>query len=237
MENMDNQEQNQQEPVVKAKKNSKLKMFGLTILALAIIAVGWYFLYFTQTPEYSINAVRESIVKHDVSTFKKHVDLDSLLGRGYDDVIAAAIATDEKLAKDNFSKNLIEGLAKMFKGMVIAEGKDGILRYVETGKWEKDDAKKPPQQAQKSNTPSAKNVTEQTGLSDATFKGIAYSKQDGNIANVGAKVLLKDSNQEVIIDAKLRKLSDGTWQIVEISNLKDIIIQADKAKKAKQAAK
>ena len=230
MDNTDNQQEKQPE-VVTAKKNSKLKMFGITMLSLAIIAIGWYFLYFTKTPEYSLNAVRESIAKHDVGTFKKHVDLDSLLGRGYDDVIAAAIATDEKLAKDNFSKNLIEGLAKMFKGMVVAEGKDGILRYVETGKWEKDDAKQPTQQ-QKQNTPSAKNITEQTGLNDATFKGIAYTKQEGNTANVGAKVLLKDSNQEVIIDAKLRKLSDGSWQVVEISNLKDIIIQADKAKKA-----
>lgn len=237
MENPDKQLVEQtavSEPVatVPPKKNNKVKMFGLTLLALVIIATAWYFLYFTKTPEYAVNKVRESVVNHDVATFKKHVDLDTLLARAYDDMIAALIASDPKLANDNFSRSFIEGLSKIFKGMVVTEGKDGVLRYVQTGKWERPEDVKP--QAGKSPTPNIKDMTKNTGLSDASFKGIAYSKKDGKVANIGAIVLLKENNKEVVLDVKMRQLPDGSWQISEISNLKDFILEADKAKKAKK---
>ena len=33
----------------------------------------------------------------------------------------------------------------------------------------------------------------------------------------------------------MRQLDDGTWQILEISNLKDYLLELDKARKAKLA--
>ena len=236
MENSDKAEleteKAEQLPVTAPKKNSKLKMFGITLASLVVIAAAWYFLYFTKTPEYAVNRVRESIVKHDVATFKKHVDLDSLLGRAFEDMIAALIASDPKLANDSFSRSFVEGLAKIFKGMVVSEGKDGILRYVETGKWERPDDPSRPAQGGKSPAPSVKDMTKNTGLNDASFKGIAYSKQDGNTANIGAKIFLNKEKREFVLDVKMRKLADGSWQISEISNLKDFILEAEKARKA-----
>lgn len=240
MENMDKQEQTAElvttttpvAPVVP--KKNKIKMFAVTVLAIAIIAVAWYFLYFTKTPEHSLNTVRTAVVNHDVETFKKHVDLDSLLAHGYDDMIAAMIAGDEKLANDNFSRNFVEGLAKLFKGMMVAEGKDSILRYVETGKVERPGEAQGQAQAKTSPAPSVKNMAKQTGLDDASFKGLAYSKQDGDIANVGIKFLLPKDQQEIVLDVKMRRLKDGNWQIVEISNLKEFILQVEQNKKNKK---
>lgn len=238
MENMDKQEQTTElvtttTPAAPlAPKKNKTKMFAITVLAIAIIAVAWYFLYFTKTPEHSLNTVRTAVANHDVETFKKHVDLDSLLSHGYDEMIAAMIASDEKLANDNFSRNFVEGLAKLFKGMMVAEGKDSILRYVETGKVERPGGAQV--QAKQSPAPSVKDMAKQTGLDDASFKGLAYSKQDGDIANVGIKFLLPKDQQEVVLDVKMRRLKDGNWQIVEISNLKEFILQVEQNKKNKK---
>lgn len=234
---MDNTEHQDNQTVLEPapnKNSSKVKMLGITLLSIAVIALAWYFLYFTKTPEYSLNAVRASIVNHEVDTFKKYVDVDSLLSHGYDDTIAAYIASEPKLSQDNFSKSLVEGLAKLFKGMAITEGKESILRYVETGKLEKEDAIKTTGSTP-ANTPSTKNVVEQTGLKDASFRGLAYTKIDGKVANVGLKILVKETNQEVVVDVKMQKLSDGSWRIVQITNLKDLLLKANEIKNSKDA--
>lgn len=214
------------------KKHRKRTMFGFTLLALAIIAGAWYFLYFTKTPEYSLNNIRKAVVKHDVSLFKKHVDLDNLLAHGYDDVLSVLISTDQKLANDSRSRVLVESLAQILKGMLVAEGKYSVLRYVETGKWDQQNNNK--QTPSKSPTPSVKEITKDTGLNDAEFKGVAYIKTDANTTNIGTKFLLKGSSQEVVLDVKMRKLPDGSWQVAEITNLKEFLLEAYKAKKVQK---
>ena len=52
---------------------SKKKIIIAVLVAIVAIALGWYFLYFTKTPVYSLNLAREAVEKHDVNAFKKHV--------------------------------------------------------------------------------------------------------------------------------------------------------------------
>ena len=56
----------------------KQKKIGLGLIILILCAIAYYFLYFIKTPAYSIKIIQESIQKHDVATFEKHVDLDTL---------------------------------------------------------------------------------------------------------------------------------------------------------------
>ena len=83
---------------------SKKKLFIAALVAVVAIVVGWYFLYFTKTPVYSLNLAREAVEKHDVNAFKKHVDVDSIIGSGYDDVVAMQLEDPE--IKDNPLKGL-----------------------------------------------------------------------------------------------------------------------------------
>ena len=83
---------------------SKKKIIIAALVAIVAIALGWYFLYFTKTPVYSLNLAREAVEKHDVNAFKKHVDVDSIIGSGYDDVVAMQLEDPE--IKDNPLKGL-----------------------------------------------------------------------------------------------------------------------------------
>ena len=91
---------------------SKKKIIIAVLVAIVAIALGWYFLYFTKTPVYSLNLAREAVEKHDVNAFKKHVDVDSIIGSGYDDVVAMQLEDPE--IKDNPLKGLAE---VMFQGL------------------------------------------------------------------------------------------------------------------------
>ena len=91
---------------------SKKKIIIAALVAIVAIALGWYFLYFTKTPVYSLNLAREAVEKHDVNAFKKHVDVDSIIGSGYDDVVAMQLEDPE--IKDNPLKGLAE---VMFQGL------------------------------------------------------------------------------------------------------------------------
>ena len=65
--------------------NKKKLIFGGVILVLVLVAA-WYFMYFTKTPGYALNQAREAYTKHDVATFKKYVDVESIVGSGYERV-------------------------------------------------------------------------------------------------------------------------------------------------------
>ena len=55
--------------------SSNAKKIGLGIVIAILCAIAFYFLYWIKTPAYSLNIIRESVVKHDVATFEKLRDL------------------------------------------------------------------------------------------------------------------------------------------------------------------
>lgn len=91
---------------------SKKKLFIAALVAVVAIILGWYFLYFTKTPVYSLNLAREAVEKHDVNAFKKHVDMDSIIGSSYDDVVAMQLEDPE--IKNSPFRDLAE---VMFQGL------------------------------------------------------------------------------------------------------------------------
>lgn len=191
-------------------------------IAAAVLAAGvaWYFLYFIKTPEYSLGLVQQAVQKHDVAAFNKHVDLEGLVSRGFDDLIESALAQDENL--DEMQKNMALGFAKLMKGAVVTECKGAVTRYVETGSWNAADG----QQAQKKLD--AGQVADKTGLKDSAYRGIAYTNREGATATVGVRLFNEKRKQEIVVDVRMRELGDGSWQIAEIANLKKLLEEAQK---------
>jgi hypothetical protein len=111
--------------------------------------------------------------------------------------------------------------------------KDGIKRYVETGKFEADEQTKPGQpgsNTNKSEKVSSKEMRDKAGLANTNFRGFAYTKKDGKTAIVGVKLWEEQVGQEFILDLRMRELDDGTWQLAEIANLPSYLAKLDKAK-------
>lgn len=223
--------ENNTEIISETKPPVSKRLIGIMLVVCLLVgSIAWYFLYFIKTPEYSLNIIKESVAKHDVIKFKKHVDLDSTLSRGYDDLILAMIESDKTMSLEG--KAFVGGFAQLFKQPIVGALKDGIMRFVETGKWEDE---KDVQATNKNNKESQQNINpdkviDQSGLKNSSFRGIAYTRKDGKTATVGLKVFENEANKEFILDIKMREIDDGTWQVAEISNLKDYISGVEKAK-------
>lgn len=207
---------------------SKIKLISIITLICIIATSAWYFVYYTKTPEYSLGLIKESVEKHDVAKFNKHVDLDSILSRGYDDLFSAMIESDKSMSSQG--KSFIAGFAQMFKATFINGFKDNIKRYVETGSWEEKQSQDDTSKNAQSNKSPDKISSSTSNLKKSDFKGIAYTKKDGKVATIGLKLYDKDINKESILDVKMRELDDGTWQVAELANLKEYILSIENEK-------
>ena len=65
---------------LKKKKRKKIAL-GAALAVLAGAVSGWYFLYYTRTPQYAVKLIRESVNKHDIVTFQDHTDLTRVVER------------------------------------------------------------------------------------------------------------------------------------------------------------
>ena len=190
---------------------SKKKLFIAALVAVVAIVLGWYFLYFTKTPVYSLNLAHEAVEKHDVNAFKKHVDMDSIIGSGYDDVVAMQLEDPE--IKNSPFKDLAEVMFQGLKPKIVPILSNEIYNAI---------AKQPESSEQNAREKQAADeMKEKTGVKDLEFKSIGSATVDGNSAVVPVTFNSKELNQDVTFNLAMKKLDDGTWQAVKINNFKE----------------
>ena len=200
---------------------SKKKLFIAALVAVVAIVLGWYFLYFTKTPVYSLNLAREAVEKHDVNAFKKHVDMDSIIGSGYDDVVAIQLEDPE--IKNSPLKDLAEVMFQGLKPKIVPILSNEIYNAI---------AKQPESSEQNAREKQAADeMKEKTGVKDLEFKSIGSATVDENSAVVPVTFNSKELNQDVTFNLAMKKLDDGTWQAVKINNFKEFLILVEQHEK------
>lgn len=200
---------------------SKKKLFIATLVAVVAIVLGWYFLYFTKTPVYSLNLAREAVEKHDVNAFKKHVDMDSIIGSSYDDVVAMQLEDPE--IKNSPFKDLAEVMFQGLKPKIVPILSNEIYNAI---------AKQPERSEQNAREKQAADeMKEKTGVKDLEFKSIGSATVDGNSAVVPVTFNSKELNQDVTFNLAMKKLDDGTWQAVKINNFKEFLALVEQHEK------
>ena len=200
---------------------SKKKLFIAALVAVVAIVLGWYFLYFTKTPVYSLNLAREAVEKHDVNPFKKHVDMDSIIGSSYDDVVAMQLEDPE--IKNSPFKDLAEVMFQGLKPKIVPILSNEIYNAI---------AKQPESSEQNAREKQAADeMKEKTGVKDLEFKSIGSATVDGNSAVVPVTFNSKELNQDVTFNLAMKKLDDGTWQAVKINNIKEFLILVEQHEK------
>ena len=200
---------------------SKKKLFIAALVAVVAIVLGWYFLYFTKTPVYSLNLAREAVEKHDVNAFKKHVDMDSIIGSSYDDVVAMQLEDPE--IKNSPLKDLAEVMFQGLKPKIVPILSNEIYNAI---------AKQPERSEQNAREKQAADeMKEKTGVKDLEFKSIGSATVDGNSAVVPVTFNSKELNQDVTFNLAMKKLDDGTWQAVKINNFKEFLALVEQHEK------
>ena len=196
--------------------NKKKLIFGGVILVLVLVAA-WYFMYFTKTPGYASNQAREAYTKHDVATFKKYVDVESIVGSGYDDFVAVAMESPE--IKDNPMNGLASAMFQGMKGQIVPIVSSEI--YSSVGKKLEGDLPSAQDKA------AAEKVRQDSGIDDLTFKDIGSVKENGDSAVVPVTFTSKSLNQDFTFEIAMEKKA-GNWKAVKVNNFKDFLKLVEK---------
>ena len=199
------------------------KILQILIAVLVVICGGmaWYFMYYTKTPTYSLYLIRDAFQKHDIQTFKQHVDLDRTISRLVDDYFSYELKNDPEM-KNNPFKGLAEGIVNVAKPAMVSALKDKVIRMAE-GDISDNQKSQPTVGNNTTNTAPVENLN----VSAIDYKGIAYEKQDGKIAIVGIKAVDPQLFDDFTFDIKMSELNDGKWQIVEVANAKEYFTKRD----------
>ncbi len=201
------------------------KKLGAAALILVLILAGagvWYFSHYTKTPMYSLGIVKKAVEDHDTVTFRKHVDLDSILTRSVDDIIAFAGKDPTAPALES---DLSSSIFAALKPALVNGLKMSILESVEKGR---DPAKSSGNQAADPG-----EVARRAGLRDITFRGITDTREQGDEALAGVKISEPDIG-DYVLNLRMKRLEDRTWKITEVMNLRDYLIDLDKSRKDAQ---
>lgn len=202
----------------------KRPILPFVLIALLILAAGgggyWYW---TTTPQYSINRISSSIEQHDLSAFKKYVDIESVTGRAVSQLMES-IMKDPNAVHNDF-EGFAQGLVETFKPQLVKIITNELESYIETGEFK----------SEKENELegfSLQQIGKKAGGNSATVKGTSYVKKEGKIAIVGLEVNLPDYNTSVVVDLKMRDRGNY-WQLAEISNFGQMITKLNQLEQAK----
>lgn len=212
--------------------NKKTGIIAGIIVAVLIIGGIAGYMYYKRTPTYTFDLIKTSVEKHDWDTFSKHVDTKNVISTSYDAFVEGAMESDEDMDED--IKGMASGFAKLLKPSIVDALNQEVEQWVKTGEKKEPEKKADSKDEQKAQN-AANNMTKETGFDKSKFKGVSYTKNDGDFSLVGITIEDSQLKKDFTLELKMRQLDDGTWQILEISNLKDYLLELDKARKAKLA--
>ena len=188
------------------------------------------YMYYKRTPTYTFNLIKTSVEKHDWDTFSKHVDTKNVISTSYDAFLESAMESEDDVDED--MKGMVSGFAKLLKPGIVEALNDEVEQWVKTGE-KKEPEKKAGSKDEQNAQNAAENMTKETGFDTSSFKGVTYTKDDGDFSLVGITIEASQLKKDFTLELKMRQLDDGTWQILEISNLKEYLLELDKARKEK----
>ena len=223
-----------------------LKKIGLGLLAVVILGVAFFFFYVVKTPHYSLYLIHEAVQNHDTAMFEQHVDLDSIYGKGIDDLIASAVKGQKSIGLDFFTA----GILKLVKPTVVHTLRDSTLESVrkapdketiQSGQnsngqaSQKEDDKAKKKNKKENSIPLLKKMKERVDVSNLRIKDASVTQNENNTADIAAVLHNIKLNKDFNVKMRMTKLYNGEWQIKEITNFVEFLTEVEEA--TKQAVK
>lgn len=206
------------------------KHFLISFIVIAILAgLAYYFLYYTKTPTYALNAAHTSYQEHNLQKFERYVDINSVMDSAFNDIIKA----ESQINNDNiFSNPFALGILHMLKpsvvDLMIQETRTKIVN-------EKNFLDKEKQIVDPVPDAMKKNMERRIPLAQIEIVNFKISKVENDYAVANIVLHLKDLKQNFIADVLLEKNTKNDWQIKKINNLSELVVQIDAAKKTNLA--
>ena len=191
----------------------KVLLFAL----LLALAGGGYYYYRTLKggPSGSLVAAAAAVQTHDMASFEKYVDVTSVTSHLVDDVTQQGSPLTSLMPGGSL---LMGGAMKMLKPALAKAAHNEVQRYVETGSLEAAQAAAPKRLVNVSLTGLASKVVSP----DSEFKGVKYTREEGDNAFVGLEVTQPRYDTTMVVEVKMRRQGDH-WQMTQITNSGELL--------------
>ncbi len=193
-----------------------MKKLLLFALLLALVGGGYYY-YRTLKggPSGSLVAAAAAVQTHDMGTFEKYVDINSVTSHLVDDVTQQSSMLTSLMPGGSL---LMGGAIRLLKPTLAKAAHNEVQRYVETGSLEAAAAAAPKRLVNISLTGLAGKVVSP----DSEFKGVKYTREEGDNAFVGLEVTQPRYDTTMVVEVKMRRQGDH-WQMTQITNSGELL--------------
>ena len=194
---------------------------GIAALALVVAGGGYYHFHVqTDTPDYAIKAVSESIKDHDVTEFHRVVDVDGVLNSGYEGLVDGVTAASLLSTPD--AKEEVKNFTQMLRTPLMLSLKAAIDSYVATGDFGD------------TQNSGVMELIELTGLNDIEVRGVKnIEPNDANKEEAFADLIIyqPELGREFPIQIVLSRGADNRWQVTRVQNFQEYVAQVLQARR------
>ncbi len=192
-----------------------MKRLLLFIVLLALGAGGYYYYRsLKQGPEYALLQAAKATKDHNMATFERYVDVNSVTGHLVDQLTNQSSV----LGLLNPGGMAFKGALRLLKPQLSKAAHQEVQRYVETGSVE----------AAAEAAPAGLGRLSLLGLAgkvvspESSFKGVKYTRQEGEQAFMGLEFTQPKFDTTMVLEVKLLHRGDH-WQLTEITNTSDLL--------------
>ena len=115
------------------RRRERERLFALGMLLLIFGAIFFYFAVYTKTPEYAMQEMITAYKAGDANTFRRHVDLNSVTLKAYDDLTSDLFKYDTQLS--DRERSLFENFYVLIRRQMCNGAVKVINTYLDTGEW------------------------------------------------------------------------------------------------------
>ena len=195
---------------------------GLAALALIVAGGGYYHFHVkTDTPEYTIKTIQQSVEKHDTKTFYRLVNVDSVLDSSYDGLVEGLASTQRLPSPD--TREAIKNFTEMLRGSLMLSLKSAIDSYVATGDLKVEE------------NIGVVELLDRVGLNDATIrdvKNIEINDANKNEAFADLIIFQPELGKEFPLQLILSRGEDNQWQVSRVQNFQEYVEAIGEARQA-----
>ena len=115
------------------KRRERERFFTIIFFLLVFGGLFFYFSVYTKTPEYAMREMVEAFRAGDANTFRRHVDLNSVTAKAYDDLTSDLFKYDTQLT--DRERTLFENFYVLIRRQMCQGAVKVINTYLDTGEW------------------------------------------------------------------------------------------------------
>ncbi len=203
----------------------KKSVIVVVTVAVVLAGIGGYLVYgyWKSTPENALSQIKASFKGNDIMLFREYVDLDTVLDRGVDSLLADMPRGD---GDGDWADSLARGLVELIKPTLVAKVEKGIESWIETGQIPGRSAEGEAQGQQ------ADRDLDLGRIGQLKFQGIESKRREGKVCHVTLSLHHDKYGCDLSPELLMRETPRGHLQVVEIANLAELLKTLDEEEAA-----